>query len=1674
MVSKNNIQHKLEADAKRVPHYSLRKLSFGVASVLLGTTLYFGAGNVAHADTVSGSQVADANTQSAQVTSGAAQSGVQPGAQATGQQSGAQATSQQASSVVSAVQATSQQASSAVSAVQATSQQASSAVSAVQAQPNAEQTTSVGVQQNSAADSLALLSAEQSANAGQVQPGFNPLVLTIVGDRPAASDVTWDASKDTELQKDVVEIIGIIRPDGRITSEQQTVHFTRTKKADGSFSDWSTDGNSTMPQYELPQFKGYTAYDANGGAAVSSDGKYVVPVHVTGNMSNFAVKVDYRADQQYVQVQYVDENGNIVATQDLSGIEGSVVHRDPSVLPIGYQIKDANVPDSWTITAGMINPKIQVQAQKIKISHTDGRNITDKIPGTAQGDQPAWNFPAGLSNADLNRDVTRTINVKDANGKVTPITQVVHFHRDATLNVATFEIDYDQWKSDENPSWAAYDVDVPAGQDMYIDGVLSSDHKVNAQDVSAYTVDVTTNVVLEKQQKTVGIIYYDAGQAGQNPSQDAKDNATVAQGEYTGYVGDSIDPSKIDNGGLDQGYTPDYSGATSYVLTDGDSQVIYVPVNAKKLTVNHDQPKNPGDAISGNDDDTYPDGVKASDLNQTITRTINVTVPNGHGKNQTVTQVAKIHRDATVNVVTGVVTYTDWTTDGTNWTDFKPAAIDGYTVSQADVPAVTVKDGQTGQTVDITYTAKDQTTHIIYVDGDDHPVKSYEISGKTDQTVDTNATIPTGWVLSHGQTPAPSTITFAGASTPDTKITVEHGTRHVDHTTPDQPGTKTPTGKAVTGTQASDLNQTITRTVNITEPGQKMATTTQTAKIYRDATVDEVTGEVTYGDWSTDATDWTAVDVPSHAGYTTHISNGTDSIPAVTVKDGQQSETIAVTYTANAQAGKIVYVDVDNQNVEVGHTDLTGNTDQDVTITPKAPAGYDIVSGQNIPSTEKATADGIPTVTVKVNHHKITVNPGDEPKPGDKIPGNPNKQPGDGTPKTDVSYETLHRNMTRTVNVTDPHTGLHPTTVVLHYNRTATIDDVTGEVTYSNWTVVDGSQAGFDAFNIPTVAGYTSEIKSGSAEDLKAFTPSQDQITNWSDQTVNIDYTANDQTMHITYVDKDGHPVDGGSFTVTGKTDQTVTTNAKIPTGWVLSQGQTDAPKTVTFGGTPTADVTVKIEHGTKHVDHNDPVKSGDKTPTNKLINGAHDEDLNRTVTRTINVHTPDGKVTPISQVAKIFRDATVDEVTGDVSYGAWSTDATDWVAYTAPSVDGYTPDKSVDLVTVNENTKDATIDINYNANDQSIIANFVDQDGHMVATKTIAGHTGETVDVANFLPDGWTIYRGQRVPTKVTFGAHNNNCDFVVSHLMVFVPSDASVTTGDLIDGTTSKHYPEGATESNLNKTVTRTINVTMPSGAKKTVTQSVQFVRNAVVDAVTGQVNYLGWSENGSHVLTGYVPQPVDGYMVSEVKNVTVTPETADQTVDVTYTAVPKTITINYKTADGKVVSTVTDVTADKDGNITLTAPAGYVLSTNVDKVKLADLKDNVYDATVRNDSHVVTVDDANLPATVSKDNLKKTVSRTITITMPNGKARTIKQNVTFVRTANVDSKGALLGYNEWQATGRAQFNGVFIPKYAGYTLKITKTGSSSSQSLDKIAKMAVTPDTANDTIMVSYVKN
>ncbi|MBI1692983.1 hypothetical protein HYQ58_0188, partial [Lactobacillus crispatus] len=120
-------------------------------------------------------------------------------------------------------------------------------------------------------------------------------------------------------------------------------------------------------------------------------------------------------------------------------------------------------------------------------------------------------------------------------------------------------------------------------------------------------------------------------------------------------------------------------------------------------------------------------------------------------------------------------------------------------------------------------------------------------------------------------------------------------------------------------------------------------------------------------------------------------------------------------YNPDPQTGKIIYRDADNNNVEVGHTDLNGKTTQHVTVNPQIPKGYEIIPGQNIPKTRTATSNGIKDVIVNVRHQHSKVYHTD-PVPGDgKTPTN---KPINGAHDSD-----LNQTITRTINVKDPHTN---------------------------------------------------------------------------------------------------------------------------------------------------------------------------------------------------------------------------------------------------------------------------------------------------------------------------------------------------------------------------------------------------------------------------------------------------------------------------------------------------------------------------------------------------------------------------------------------------------------------------------------------------------------------------
>ncbi|AUJ27212.1 hypothetical protein DM473_04365 [Lactobacillus helveticus] len=77
-------------------------------------------------------------------------------------------------------------------------------------------------------------------------------------------------------------------------------------------------------------------------------------------------------------------------------------------------------------------------------------------------------------------------------------------------------------------------------------------------------------------------------------------------------------------------------------------------------------------------------------------------------------------------------------------------------------------------------------------------------------------------------------------------------------------------------------------------------------------------------------------------------------------------------------------------------------------------------------------------------------------------------------------------------------------------------------------------------------------------------------------------------------------------------------------------------PTSYTFKASDNEPVVVHLVHIKKTIEHTNPVLAADKTPTDKPIDGAHEDDLNKTITRTINVTDPEGTTKKTDQTATV------------------------------------------------------------------------------------------------------------------------------------------------------------------------------------------------------------------------------------------------------------------------------------------------------------------------------------------------------------------------------------------------------------------------------------------------------
>ncbi|MGQ7396344.1 mucin-binding protein [Streptococcus suis] len=1397
----------------------------------------------------------------------------------------------------------------------------------------------------------------------------------------------------------------------------QTVIFTRTATVNlvtGEivYGEWTSED----PIYEevvSPTIPGYTAS---------------IPVvsEVTGEpgVEIGIARIVYTPNEQVGTVTYIDETtGATLEAENLKGVTDAAIgyttaDRIAYYESLGYEL----VSDNYPADAVYDNIDGNSQDYQVVLKHI----IEPVTPDTVD---PDTNAPVELS-----RTVTRTIEYKyiDENGAEASatVTQTATFTRTATVDKVTGEVTYTEWTSE--------DAELDAVDSPVIDG-----YTADVANVPALTVDADST------DSNVLVIYTPNEQVGTVTYIDETTGATLEVEDLAGVTDAKIGYTTADRIAYyaSIGYelvSDNYPADAVYDNIDGNSQDY-------KVVLKHIiEPVTP--------DTVDPETNAPVELSRTVTRTIEYKYidENGAEASATVTQTATFTRTATVDKVTGKVTYTEWTSEDAELDRVDSPAIQGYTPNMANVPALTVNADTEDQSVVVIYTPDIQKASVTYIDETTGAtLEITNLTGETDAPIDYTTADRIAYYESIGYELVSDNYPNGVVYDKDGNVTQEFQVvlKHIETpVTPDDP-TNPKDGSTL------ELSRTVTRTIEykyFTEKGEEAsATVIQTVTFTRTATVDMVTGQVTYAAWETDSADLAQVDSPVIDGYTPNLS----SIPAMTVDPNQSDIHTVVIYNADQQKARVTYYDQTSGRV-LETSDLTGLSDEaiDYTTTDRIAyyesIGYRLVSN-DYPDAPVYDKDGNVLQEYQVVLEHI-INP--------VTPDNPIN------PKTGQELN-LTKTVTRTIEykyLTE--TGAEASATVTQtatFTRTATVDMVTGKVVYADWT---SENPILDAVTSPEIPGYTAnQLVVGSVQ----VTPNQSSLN-----TIVV-YTPDVQKATVDFIDETSGNI---LYTenLSGVTDQTIgySTEEKIAyyesIGYELVTDGYPADSVYDTDGNVDQNFTVTLRQKQVPVDPTNPTNPKDGSTL----------ELTRTVTRTIEYKYIDENgqeaSATVTQTATFTRTATVNMVTGEVTYGDWTSEDAELDAVVSPAIDGYTPNlANVPALTVDADTENQTVVVIYTPDTQKATITYIDETtGETITVDEVTGDTDSpigytTADRIKALEEqGYELVTDGYPADSVYDKDGNVDQNFTVTLRQKQVPVDPTDPTN-----------PKDGSTLELAQTVTRTIEYKYidenGQEASATVTQTATFTRTATVNMVTGEVTYGEWTSEDAEL--DAVDSPViDGYTpnMANVPALTVDAATEDQSVVVIYTPDTQKATISYVDETTGETITVDEVTGDTD------SPIGYTTSDRIKALEEQGYElvtdgyptDSVYDkdgnvdqnftVTLRQKQVPVDPTDPTNPKDGSTLELTRTVTRTIQYKYidENGQeaSATVIQTATFTRTATVNMVTGEVTYGDWTSED-AEFDAVDSPVIDGYT-----------PNLANVPALTVDADTENQLVVVIYTPN
>ena len=463
----------------------------------------------------------------------------------------------------------------------------------------------------------------------------------------------------------------------------------------------------------------------------------------------------------------------------------------------------------------------------------------------------------------------------------------------------------------------------------------------------------------------------------------------------------------------------------------------------------------------------------------------------------------------------------------------------------------------------------------------------------------------------------------------------------------------------VHGTHAISEKKSITETITYTMSDGSTAPDKVERKVEfnRVGKHDDVTNTDTWDEWQPNKQSFDVVPTPEVKGYTPD----TNSVGAKTVTAGDKDITETVTYTPNKQKAKVVFID-DTDKTTLDTHNLTGVTNSHESYNPSEEIGK------------------------FVDKHYVLV-PSDNPEKDYPEKGFTYDNNDDQDQVFEIHF--VHgthaisekKSITETITYTMSDGSTAPDKVErkVEFNRVGKHDDVTNTDTWDEW---QPNKQSFDVVPTPEVKGYTPDTNS--VED-KTVTAGDNDIN------ITITYTPNKQKAKVVFIDDtDKKTLDTHNLTGVTNSHENYSPSDEIDKfvheNYVLVSS--DYPeKGFTYDNDDSQDqeFEVHLKHGITTVTPDNPGKPGEPVdPDNpdgpKYPDGTDEYQVKRTGTQTIHYVGAGDKTPADNKQTFIFtREITFDDVTGKIiSVTPWNVQSHTFGNVDTPVIPGYHADKAV------------------------------------------------------------------------------------------------------------------------------------------------------------------------------------------------------------------------------------------------------------------------------------------------------------------------------------------------------------------------------------------------------------